>query len=301
MSVPPPIFVLASQRSFTSLVCTMIGQHPEAYGVPEINLFVKETLQQLVQSSRRDRQFMVHGLWRTVAQLYFGEQTIETVEAARRWVTKRMDCSTTDVFRELCVRVAPLRVVDKSPAYCKKPKAMQRIQQGFPDAYYLFMTRHPVDQGKSVMGTLQAITTLLASDSLDYSTSPPTVDPQFEWYDTQKRILDFLQTVPKDQQFFLRGEDLLNQPQQYLQQICAWLNLSWSDEIYAQMLKTEESPYACMGPYTAQWGNNPGFQKSPAFRYKPLKLTSIEGPLPWRPDQKGLTPEVLQLAHELGY
>lgn len=301
MSVPAPLFILASQRSFTSLVCAMLGQHPEGYGVPEVNLFSKAKLEQLVQSSKAQRQFMIHGLWRTVAQLYAGEQTIESIEMARRWVNRHLELSTGEVYWELCRKVAPLCIVDKSPAYAKNLRAMRRMQEAFPNARYLYMTRHPIDQGKSVMRSPQAVATLVISDSFDYSTHPPTLDPQYEWYNTQLKISDFLSTIPESQKMQLRGEDLLNHPHEYLEKICRWLGFTWNDQVYEKMLRTEESPYACMGPFGAQWGNNPGFQKSPAFRLKPLKASLNTAVLPWREGEENLTPEVVKLCQELGY
>jgi len=301
MSSSNPIFILASPRSFTSLVCAMLGQHPEAYGVPEINLFVVETLQELVQSSRGKRMFMLHGLLRTIAQLYAGEQTMQSIEMAHRWLKRRQECSTGEIYQELCAKVAPLHIIDKSPAYSKNLTVLNRIHQTFPQAHYLYLIRHPKDQGKSMMKAPQAVATLMAADSLDYSTEPPTIDPQFAWHKRQSKILEFLSAVPEKQQMRLRGEELCNNPRLYLQQICHWLNFSWNEAIYEQMLRTEASSYACMGPYNAQWGNNPGFQKSPAFRYRPIAPSTLEGKLPWRKDEKGFVAEVINLARELGY
>ena len=300
-NVPAPIFILASQRSFTSLFCAMIGQHPAVYGVPEINLFCKGTVSDLMRYAVGERQYMIHGLWRAVAQLYGGEQTLETVEMARRWLNARTRMTTGELYTDLCQRVAPLCVTDKSPAYAKNARAMRRMRSTFPHARYIYMTRHPKDQGKSVMGAPQAMATLFASDSVDYETQPPTIDPQFVWYETQRKILDFLDTIPPAQQFQIRGELLVSDPKTHLAEICRWLGLAWNDDIYAQMLRTEDSPYASMGPFGCQWGNNPGFQKSPVFRQSPIKDTPLEGPLAWRKDKKPFRPEILELAKKLGY
>ena len=67
------------------------------------------------------------------------------------------------------------------------------------------------------------------------------------------------------------------------------------------MSHPEDSAYACMGPYGAQWGNNPGFQRSPAFRPASGPPAAIDRPLPWRKDDRRLLPEVMELARELGY
>jgi len=298
---PAPIFILASQRSFTSLFCAMLGQHPAIYSVPEINLFCKGTIEELLRYSIGQRQYMLHGLWRCVAQLYGGEQTVETVEMARRWVQARRERSTLEVYQELCEKIAPLAVCDKSPAYAKNMHAMRRMKVAFPNARYIYMTRHPKDQGKSVLGAPQAIGTLLASDSLDYTVDPPTIDPQFVWYETQRKVLTFLSEIPEEQQYHIRGELLLSEPETYLPPICEWLGVEWTPEIHEGMLRTEESVYACMGPFGCMWGNNPGFQKSPAFRRLKPKETTLEGPLPWRKDEKPFRDEVVELARELGY
>lgn len=301
MYIAEPIIILASPRSFTSLVCAMLGEHPQAYGVPEINLFITKNIEHLINYSKRNKGFMIHGLLRTIAQLYAGEQTRQTIEMAYRWLNRRSDLTTAQIYQELCAYVSPLRIVDKSPAYSKNQRVLNYIKDTFPNAHYLYLTRHPRDQGKSVMKAPQAIATLVAADSIDYDTVPPTIDPQYAWLRRQVKILEFLKNIPPEQQMQLKGEDLCNEPALYLEKICKWLNFDWNDEIYQMMLKTEESPYACMGPWGAQWGNNPGFQESPAFRYKPIKVGSLEGKLPWRSDEKGFIPEVIELAQELGY
>jgi hypothetical protein len=301
MSTPSPVFILASPRSFTSLVCAMLGQHPEAYGIPEINLLLTDTLADLVTMSQGSRMFLLHGLLRTVAQVYSGEQTLQANQMAHRWITRRLDQSTETIYYELCQRSSPLRLIDKSPAYSKNLTVLNRIRKAFPDAYYLYLVRHPKEQGKSMMKAPQAVATLAASDSLDYSTEPPTIDPQIAWFRRQAKILEFLEMIPARQVMYLRGEDLCSDPRSHLEQLCQWLDFSWNDAIYEQMLHPEDSPYACMGPYGAQWGNNPGFQQSPVFRQSSRKLVPLDGPLPWRRDNQPFKPEVMALAKALGY
>lgn len=301
MSVPQPLFILASARSFTSIVCAMLGQHPQAYGVPEINLFTRDTIEELVQSGQKQRQFKIHGLWRTVAQLYSGEQTMQSIEMAHRWVNRRKQLTTSEVYLELCRQVSPLQIVDKSPAYAESSQSMARIAKTFPEARYLYMSRHPKSQGESMLKSPQGLVSLLVNQSFDPTTEPPTIDPQYSWYQTQIKIIEFLETIPSQQQMWLRGEDLMNAPRYYLEQLCQWLGWKWSEEIYQTMLQTENSPYACMGPFNAPWGNNPGFQQSPSFHYRPIEISSNQGDLPWRKDQKGFEPSVVDVLESLGY
>lgn len=190
MTVPQPIFILASPRSFTSLLCAMLGQHPEVYGVPELNLFITETTEQLVQRFKGSVQFQLHGLLRTVAQLYTGEQTVQSIDMSHRWILSRLRWSTGEVYIELCQKVAPLRIVDKSPTYSLHPEVLNRIKRTFPEAHYLHLIRHPRTQGQSIMKIANAAMAIL-TDSIDYSTKTPTVDPQYLWYKMQCTILEF--------------------------------------------------------------------------------------------------------------
>ena len=285
MSVREPIFILAAPRSFTSLISTMLGQHPEAYGVPELNLFVADTIEQwlyyfyYVAKHRR-----IHGLLRTICQLYAGEQTIESVAMAHRWILTRFNSSTSDVYWEFCHQVAPLRIVDKSPYYCQSPENLYRIQQTFPSAHYIHLIRHPRPQGQSAMKLFRS-----------------NGDPQHLWYRAQHNILDFLSTVPADRQMRLRGEDLLNDPRSHFKKICHWLDFAWDESILEAMLRPQDSPYACLGPYGANLGNDPNFLRSPAYRYRPVAYSQLDGPLPWRQDNKGFLPPVIKLAQEFGY
>jgi len=316
MSVPQPIFILASPRSFTSLLCGMLGQHPEAYGVPELNLFLAETLQQLLEELKGQSRKM-HGPLRTIAQLYSGEQTMLSIAMARRWILNRTHCSTGEVYLEFCSKVAPLRIIDKSPAYALDIQNLNRIQKVFPQAHYLHLVRHPRPQGESMMklapqlrqqkqlkrslvGKIDSVSPTLLN-CIDNSTDPPTIDYQYLWYRMQKRILDFLSTVPSEQQMRLRGEDVLNNPRLYFEKISRWLGLSWNESAFEAMLHPEDSPYACFGPYGANLGNDPNFLRSPKFRQKLVVSSTLDGSLPWRKDNGGFLPAVIKLAQELGY
>src|SRR5690349_18732705 len=95
-----PLIILAPPRSFTSVVCAMLGQHPQMYGLPEVNLFVAETMleRQAIVSHPKWSQ---HGLLRAVAQLYGEKQTVQTVLLAQRWLDIRSAASCASVFREL--------------------------------------------------------------------------------------------------------------------------------------------------------------------------------------------------------
>jgi hypothetical protein len=265
----------------------MIGQNRAAYGVPELNLFITDTLEEMVERLTGYSQIQLHGLLRTVSHLYSGEQTLASVDMARRWILTRLSNSTGEVYQELCEKVSPLRIVDKSPAYSLSRKNLERIRAAFPDANYLHLTRHPRPQGKSVMGVAKGLMAILV-DSIDYSVDPPIIDPQIMWYEMQRNILEFLETIPKHAQMRMRGEDLVGEPHKRLAEICRWLDMDTAPAALDAMLHPEDSPFA--------------FLRSPRFRPGTVIAdASLEGPLPWREDGGGFYDVVANMARKLGY
>jgi len=279
----------------------MLGQHPQLYGVPELNLFVTDTMEEMLQRYKGMKQFMMHGLLRTVAQLYSGEQSLAAIEMANRWISRYREATCAEVYYELCDRVAPLRIVDKSPIYSASPQNLQRLKKTFPHAHFIYLVRHPRTQGQSVLKVKGGAVMAAISDSVDYSTNPPTIDPQVAWYKMQWDILEFLSEIPREQQLHLRGEDLLSEPDRYFEKICRWLGLDWSEAALDRILSPEKSAYACIGPHGAHLGNDPNFLKSPEYRWRKIEPSHLEGPLPWRRDSKGFRDDVLDLAQLLGY
>ncbi|QSJ20560.1 sulfotransferase [Nostoc sp. UHCC 0702] len=301
VSFAQPIFILGAPCSFTSLICAMLGQHPQVYGVPELNLFVGETLEQMMKKLTDLLHTQTHGLLRAIAQLYAGEQTIESIDMAYRWIYTHSHWTTAQIYLELCRRVAPLRIVEQNPIYSNSPDILVRIRETFPKAHYLHIVRHPRSHGNSFIELSYGNIIAIANNSIDYSTNPPTLDPQILWYKSQRNILDFLSTIPNEQHMRVRCEDILNEPVLYFQKISCWLNLSWNVSVIEAILHPEYSPYACFGPFGANLGNDPNFLKSPTFCHTTIAASKLEGSLPWRSDSKGFLPHVIQLAQELGY
>jgi hypothetical protein len=299
----PPLFLLAPPRSYTSVVNAMIGQHPQLYGFPELNLFNGAKLKELwirVSDDLGDDSNRRNGLLRAVAQIYGGEQTSETIGMALHWAAARQEQDTGKIYQELVAKIAPLMSVDKSPAYTLSGVRLMRILKAFPEARFIHLVRHPIPQCKSVMNLNEGVFALLVN-AIDFEEDRATVDPQIAWHDINVNILNFLNRVPKERQMRLRGEDLMAKPEQHLAEICRWLGVSTSTSCIEEMLRPERSPYACFGPITALFGNDPNFLRRPAFRRHIPELPDLHAKLPWRLDGRGLRPEVVQLAIEFGY
>jgi hypothetical protein len=139
-------------------------------------------------------------------------------------------------------------------------------------------------------------------NALDYASDPPSVDYQKAWYHLNMNIVTFLDGVPPEQYLRLRGEEILSDPDTHLRQITQWLGIRADKEAIEAMKHPENSPYACLGPMNAQFGNDPSFLQAPALRpSRGRTQQSLEGPLSWRTDGRGFSPEVNELARAFGY
>jgi hypothetical protein len=175
-----------------------------------------------------------------------------------------------------------------------------RIYEAFPDARFVHLVRHPVGQCKSVMSMNDGAFALYVN-SIDFLEERAIIEPQFAWHDLNINILNFLDIVPAEQQIRIRGEEIMSDPPTHLRQICRWLGLRDDDEAVDQMMHPERSPFACFGPIDALFGNDPNFLRGPEFRPHKVKIPSLNKPVEWRDDGKGLHPRVVALAQEFGY
>ena len=313
-----PVIILAAPHSFTSVVCAMLGQHPQMFGLPEVHLFVAETMRERVRTCASTLPGPHHqnGLLRVVAQLFAGEQTVHTIAQAQRWVNARADRTCVSVFRELAEKVSPRMLVEKSPTTTMHSEYLQRVRRAFPNAKFIHLLRHPRSHGESNMRKRRSLALDRGKPWRAFRQNIAIPGPMAAaaarrsrvfayirgWYTWNMNIITFLDGLPEGQKMRVRGEDLLSEPDPYLRKIAEWLGLRTDEEAIEAMKHPERSPYACIGPANAPFGNNGAFLQAPALRrYSPAKGLQLEGVLSRREDGGELSPEVKKLAREFGY
>jgi hypothetical protein len=268
------IIILSPPRSFSSVICTAIAQHPELYGFPELRLFVGDTVADVIEfSSQRDPAEYVgpSGLLRTLAQIHNGIQTRETILKALNWLNARQNWTTKKLFDYLLEKISPQIGVEKTPATARIPEFRERAYQCFPDAYYLHLTRHPVSTRRSM---------LLSDDGEDIVTGKKKnrqkSDPIYRWHRIHQEIIDFTNRLPEDKTMRLKGEDLLAQPDKFLLDIARWLGIKTDREAIEAMKHPENSVYASLGPDIAPGGNNLSFLSNPYLRQETIQTQSLQ-------------------------
>jgi hypothetical protein len=318
--IAEPLFLLVIPRSFSSVTCAMIGQHPEMYGLPEMELFGAQTVGEWWElCARPSFPTRAHGTLRAVAQLIFGSQTAHTVEMAKGWLRRRSHFTTGFLLEILARKVHPRVIVEKSTTNVYDINFMERAYRMFPRSRFLHVVRHPRGQAESAMRFLKerqeagplpssnwmirlaSFPPLRSAGANGTAKTTPDLDPQRAWYFLNLNICEFLKSVPDNQKKRIRGEDLLSHPDQSLREIASWMGLRIDAQAIEEMKHPERSPYASFGPPGARFGNDRLFLESPALRTDRAKPQSLDGPLSWRLDGEVFSPEVIRLAREFGY
>jgi hypothetical protein len=312
-----PLFILAPPRSFTSIISTMLGQHPQMYGLPELELFGAETLAKWWDLCARATFPRAHGALRVIAQLYFGEQTETTVKLARGWLRRRSHFTTGFFLELLAKKVHPRIRVEKSTSTVYSFQALQRAYRMFPQARFLHLVRHPRGHGESVMKFLRErkdeCTPKIPLDAASGGLScPGLAEGEQRAGGTRPRSAtglvcvapEYLGVSSRDSPRAAAadsGEDVLPAPEQYLQELATWLGVRTDAEAIEAMKHPEQSPYACFGPPGARYGNDRFFGEDPVLRPGRAQRQSLGGLLRWRKDGQGFLPQVKALAQEFDY
>ena len=180
----------------------------------------------------------------------------------------------------------------------------------FPRARFIHLVRHPKGQGESVIKYMKVreqygpippnhwLKFLAWSGGSNNGNDP---DPQMSWYRLNQSLLGFLNCVPQDQQKRIRAEDVLSDPAHALLPVLGWLSLRQDADALERMKHPEQSPYACIGPKGAEFGNDRLFLEKPELRPTNVNAQVLEGTVTWRTDGTGLSAEVIEMARSFGY
>ncbi|WP_081806521.1 sulfotransferase family protein [Actibacterium atlanticum] len=293
MSLPQPIFVVALPKSYTSVFSGMLGQHPNLMTTPELNIFVGDTIQQW--ADQPSANIFCDGLIRTVAQLFFGAQTPQTVQQALDWLQSRASWSVQQLMDALREAAAPAALIDQSPIYMQKPAFLQRILTNYPDARFIHLTRNPVSWVRSmekwgIYG--EEIMRMFAASEVGLTHQPAPLDL---WHAAYTGIDRLMEGLRPEQHIKIYGEDVVTRPKEAMKQVLDWLDLPAEEAHLEAMMHPEESIFAGWGPMGARGGNNPDFLTAPQLRTRDDRddLMTL--------NPAGVPQEVVELAVQLGY
>jgi len=275
----------------------MLGQHPELCAFPELALFRKETVGELLTDppgwKGPPAQQRMAGVYRALAEHHDRLQTSDTVSAAADWVEGRSGWNVAELLDHLLALAAPLVGIEKSPESSSRDEYLNRLDAAYPRARYLHLTRHPLTSVESMYR---------AWSDKDHWQVQPELFRHFclgVWFHQHLRIEAFVGELPPERALRVRSEDVVNDSHAVLPGICDWLGVDASVGTIEAMAHPEDSPYAVLGPPAAAGGWDAGFLGDPVLRAVELPAT-LDLPEGWAADP-WLDLAGRELAKRLGY
>jgi hypothetical protein len=291
------LFVLAPARSNSSVVTAMLGQHPELCPFPELALFRKETVGELLTDPPGWRgapaSQRMAGVYRALAEHHDGRQTSDTVGAAADWVESRSAWNVAELLDHLLAMGAPRIGIEKSPESSSREEYLGRLLDAYPRARILHVTRHPRTSVDSMHR---------AWAGRDHWDVAPDLFHHFclgVWFFQHRRIDELVQSLPPERALQVRSEDVVNEPAVALPPVCRWLGIDSGPRAVEAMSHPEDSPYAVLGPESAAGGWDAGFLGAPELREVELP-DSLDLPDGWAADP-WVALASRELAKRLGY
>lgn len=321
----PAVIILASRESGGSALSALLGAHPDFCAAPHLNALAFEAYWQLVEYSKKPRDPNLHGLLRFVAEQLTGEQTIQSVKTALRWLHRRAEAPAADLYAELQSIVAPRTLVDFSPLHAQNKAVAKRVVASQPDAKFVHLLRSPQAQAQALSRSVrQSLVTSIeywprrgshqpcidmweiGEQYVDWSSTPAVFDPQFAWFRNQSAIVEATADLPADRLLRLKFEDVQADPPGALGGLLDWLGADVSRPQIDGMLCTGVPRYGVPGPYSAPFGVDLeilGRTIGAVLEGPPRSEVDVDpnAPLPWRGDGETMLPEVVSLASSLGY
>lgn len=269
-----PLFILSPPRSFSSLISSMIGQHPELHAFPELQIFNVPTLGDMMARNRkRYNRLASPGSIRSIAEVHEQKQTDESCTRAWLWLQQRAEWNPVDFFNYLREQIDPQIAIEKTPFNTCNARALETIIRTYPNAKYLHLTRSVNGNAKSLKEFLKDQDQALGRKKSKQLTSRDLTReyPACIWYTCHRNILNIKSLVIESNFIQIKGEDLLNHPERVLRSFCTWMNIDTTATSIDSMMRPHESPYACVGPKIAGGGNDGKFMRQPVLKLRNTK------------------------------
>jgi aryl carrier-like protein len=224
------VFLLCSSRSGSTLLRVILGGHPQLFAPPELRLLGYNTLAEREAAHSGENAMMLEGAIRAVMQVS-GRSAIEAADLMGQLASN--GTTSASFYRMLQDWLGDnTLLVDKTPSYALHPLVLANAEAHFDEPYYIHLVRHPV----GVICSSEEMRLDLVSPYRQCVSSASEL-AEMLWLISHENILRFLEDVPSGRQQRVQFENLVQQPELVVRQICEFLNL----EFDPQMLRPYEN------------------------------------------------------------
>ena len=215
--LPPVIFILSSPRSGSTLLRVMLAGHKQLSSPPELHLLPFNTMQE--RESELGQSHLGEGLQRALMELK-GIDAATSGAILEEWV--KQDKPIHEIYQFLQELAGNQILIDKSPTYANSRVTLERAEVIFGSAKYIHLVRHPYAVIESF--SRMRMDRLVSSDE---QVNPYLLAEEI-WTKSNQNTLEFLAQVPPERQHRIYYEDLVTDPSQIMQSMCAFLEIEFT-------------------------------------------------------------------------
>ncbi|MGZ8219537.1 sulfotransferase [Methylomagnum sp.] len=211
------VFILSAPRSGSTLLRVMLAGHPGLFCPPELHLAGFATLAERAAELDGGRAFLGEGLTRAVMELQ-GVDAEQASASLTAWTAEGR--TVPETYARLLDLAGGRLCVDKSPSYGTDGAVLARLARWFPEARFIFLTRHP-----------GAVMASLVDNRFDRMLGLAAADPwaaaEQTWQTINHNLLAFSATVAPERWRRVAYEDLVRAPEPAMRGLCEFLGLDF--------------------------------------------------------------------------
>jgi amino acid adenylation domain-containing protein len=275
---PRAIFILAPPRSGTTLLRVMLAGHPQLFAAAELQLLGFNTLGERRAAFSGKYSLWLEGATRAVMQIQGCD-----ADQAKRLIAcyEAQNMTTKQFYRVLQDWIAPQTLVDKSPSYALDLETLKRAEYDFADALYIHLVRHPYAMVRSF--ERYRLEQVFFTPEHPFSARELG---ELVWVVSHQNIVEFLGGVPKERQYRMRFEDLTQQPQAVMEQMCRQLGLEYHSDLIDpykdKEKKMTDGIYAASAPMgDMKFNEYQAIEPKVAERWKAVMQDNFLGEVTW--------------------
>lgn len=221
---PRAIFVLSSPRSGSTLLRVLLAGHPQLFAPPEMYLLSFNTLAERRKEFSGIYQFWGEGTVRAMMELKQCDASHAT-EIMHTFEDRGL--TTQEFYREMQNGLGERLLVDKSATYAVEWETLQRAELLFDKPLYINLLRHPYGMIHSFEEA--RLDQLYLPNILEHQQFSRRTFAELIWYISYDNIRKFLAEIPKERQFQIQFEKLVQNPEVSMKQLCHFLDLPFTE------------------------------------------------------------------------
>lgn len=281
---PTPLLLFAPPGGDIAWAAASIGHCAGMLALPELRLGSAATVDEVLALHARAEDRAGDGLLRTVAQLRFGAQQPDTIDAAAHWLQRRAEWTIAQLLDWLLSHANGRHLVFHEPHDALRIDAIESLLRALPDALVVQLVEAVPQFSAHVHHELQG-RLFIPPEAQHHADRYPVLAPSLMWFRVHDTLLRVQQSNPDVRWRRLRSDFLRDRPHRVLPPLLA--------EIAARATPGDSGvlPFAMPGPPNAPLGDDVRFLRTPGHWPEPESV----------PADPGLDhPDLLALAERLG-